>query len=107
MERWQVPDTTALRLIDFPSTIAASGRRPRQRFSTHQQRITSFLPEIDRALSAAGESPVWLRRRNRAAPFRGRTPLEYMAAEGTTGIAQVLRFLNRAAMQSALAGEDI
>ena len=47
MERWHIPDATALELIEFPGKLGVSGKRPRFKFTTHQQRITSYLPEID------------------------------------------------------------
>ena len=53
MERWP-----ALELIEFPGKLGMSGKRPRFRFTTRQQRITSYLPEIDAALVAAGKDQV-------------------------------------------------
>jgi hypothetical protein len=47
MERWRVPDATALELIEFPGKLGASGKRLRFRFTTRQQRIGSYLPEMD------------------------------------------------------------
>jgi len=102
MERWRVPDATALELIGFSGKIGASGKRPRFRFSTRQQRITSYLPEIDAALASAGKDPGWLQRKIRDAPFSRRTPIEHMVAHDTDGLADVLRFLNRLAMRAAL-----
>ena len=61
MERWHIPDATALELIEFPGKLGMSGKRPRFKFTTRQQRITSYLPEIDAALVAAGRtrSGIW------------------------------------------------
>jgi hypothetical protein len=100
IERWQVPDTTALELLGFPGKLGKEGKRPRFRFSTRQQRITTYLPEIDAALQAAGEDHGWLHRK--AAAFNGRTPLEHSVAFGTEGMAGVLQALNRKAMRQAL-----
>ena len=58
MGRWHVPDAPALALIEYPGKLGASGKRPRFRFTTRQQRITSNLPEIDTALTAAGKEPA-------------------------------------------------
>jgi hypothetical protein len=69
MERWRVPDASALELIEYPGKLGASGKRPRFRFTTRQQRITSYLPEIDTALTAAGKDPGWLHRKIPSAPF--------------------------------------
>lgn len=102
MERWRIPDATALDLIEFPGKLGASGKRPRFRFTTRQQRIASYLPEIDAALAAAGKDPTWLHRKIPGPPFSHRTPLEQMLAHGMEGMADALQSLNRAAMRAAL-----
>jgi hypothetical protein len=102
MERWRVPDATALELIEFPGKLEKEGKRPRFRFTTCQTRITSYLPEIDAALVAAGRDPVWLHRKIQAAPFSRQTPIEFMVSRGMEGMADVLQVLNRAAMRVAL-----
>jgi hypothetical protein len=102
MARWRCPDAPALALIAFTGRIAKEGKRPRFRFTTHQRRITSYLAEIDAALMAAGKDQDWLHRKTRSPPFAGRTPIEYMVASGTNGMADVLSALSRAAMQAAL-----
>jgi hypothetical protein len=86
MERWHVPDATALELIEFPGKLGASGKRPRFRFTTRQQRITSYLPEIDAALAAAGKDQAWLHRK-----IQGRPPLEHIVTHGMEGMAEVLQ----------------
>ena len=102
MGSWRVPNVTALELIEFPGKLGASGKRPRFRFTTRQRRITSYLPEIDAALAAAGKDQAWLHRMAPGTPFTLRTPIEHMVAHGMDGMADVLRFLNRAAMRAAL-----
>jgi hypothetical protein len=104
MERWHIPDGTALELIEFPGKLGKQGKRPRFRFTTRQQRITSYLPEIEAALEAAGKDQAWLHRRIAAKPFGRKTPIEHMATHGMDGMADVLRTLNHAAMQIALSG---
>jgi hypothetical protein len=102
MECWHVSDATALELIEFPGKLGASGKRPRFRFTTRQQRITSYLPEIDAALAAAGKDRAWLHRKIQAPPFARRTPIEHMVMHGMEGMANVLQTLNRAVMRAAL-----
>jgi hypothetical protein len=99
---WQIPDATALELIEFSGKLGASGKRPRFRFTTRQRRITSYLPELDTALAAAGKDQAWLHRKIHGAPFSRRTPVEHMVAHGVKGMADVLQLLNRAAMRAAL-----
>jgi hypothetical protein len=103
MACWRVPDATALELIEFPGKPGRDGRRPRFRLTTRQQRITSYLPEIDAALAAAGKDRTWLHRTLRHAPFSRRTPIDHMMARGMDGMADVLQELNRAALRAALA----
>jgi hypothetical protein len=102
MEQWRVPDATALELIEFPGKLGKEGKRPRFRFTTRQQRITSYLPEIDAALGAAGKNHDWLHRGIDTPPFGRRTPIEHMVANGMDGMADVLRTLNQEAMKIAL-----
>lgn len=106
MERWRVPDATALELIGYPGQLSASGKRPRFKLSTRQQRVTSYLAEIDAAVAAAGKDEAWLHRKIQSAPFSRQTPIEHMIAQGTNGAADVLRVLNLATMRAALAGSE-
>lgn len=102
MQRWGIADAVALDLIGYPGKLGASGKRPRFRFSTRQQRITSYLPEIDAALAAAGKRPAWLQRGVDAMPFSRRTPIEHMIQRGMAGMTDLLQFLNREAMRKSL-----
>jgi hypothetical protein len=104
MQRWRVPDATALELIGYPGKIGAGGKRPRFRFTTRQQRVTSYLAEIDAAVSTADRDQAWLHRRIQGAPFSRRTPIEHIIAQGAVGAGDVLRTLNRQTMRAALAG---
>lgn len=101
MERWNVPDATALELIEFPGKLGKEGKRPRFRFTTRQQRITSYLPEIDAALAAAGKEVAWLHRAIAATPFSCRSPLDHMVARGMAGMTDVLQALNRMALRAS------
>lgn len=103
MERWHVPDATALELIGFSGKIGAAGKRPRFRFSTRQLRATAYLAEIDRVLCTLEQEPSWLQRRIRSAPFSGQTPVAHMLKRGPDGMAEVLRALTLLAMRKALA----
>jgi hypothetical protein len=51
---------------------------PAPRFTTHQQRIISYLPEIDATLAAAGKDQNWLHRQIETAPFIRRSPIQHM-----------------------------
>jgi hypothetical protein len=105
MERWRIPDATALELIEFPGKLGKEGKRPRFRFTTRQARITSYLPEIDAALEATGQDQAWLHRKIATPPFNRRSPIEHMLARKTDGMTDVLRALNREAMRVALRSE--
>ena len=106
MERWRIPDATSLEVIEFAGKLGKNGKRPRFRFTTRQQRITSYLPEIDAALAAAGKDQNWLHRKIEAPPFMHRSPIEHMLASGTAGMSDVLQRLNREAMRAALTRKD-
>jgi hypothetical protein len=102
MERWRVPDAAALELLDYPGKIGASGKRPRFRFSPGQKRITSYLPEVDSAMTASGKDIGWLHKKNRVRPFEGRTPIAFMVETGVEGMGEVLRTLTEAALRRSL-----
>lgn len=104
MERWRVPVAVALDLIGHTGHASVSGKRPRFRFITQQQRITLYLAELEEAMAVTGRDAAWLHRKIRAAPFDGRTPLDLMVHGGPTAIADVLRYVNRDAMRKALRG---
>ena len=77
------------------------------RLTTRQQRITTYLAEIDAAVAAATKGEAWLHRKIRGAPFSGQTPTEHMIAQGTNGAAgNMLRVLNLATMRAALARSE-
>lgn len=105
MERWRIPDATALELIEFPGKLGKAGKRPRFRFTTRQQRITSYLPAIEEALEAIGKDQAWLHRKIATPPFNRRSPIEHMLTRKMDGMTDVLRVLNREAMRVALRGE--
>jgi hypothetical protein len=103
MERWRVPGVEALELIEFWGKTGKSGRRPRFRLNTKQQRTLSYLTEIDAALNAAGEEAGWLHRKVRGKPLSGRSPLAYMIEGGQEAMADVLRVLAGKALRASLA----
>ena len=102
VDRLEIPDADALAMIGYPGKIGPSGKRPRFRLTTRQTRLARYLSEIEAALQAAGEAPTWLQRRNRAAPFSGRPPVELLVQRNGEGAAEVLRFLNRTVMRKSL-----
>jgi hypothetical protein len=102
VDRLQIPDAAALDLIGYPGKIGPSGKRPRFRLTTRQTRLASYLIEIEAALLASDQTPKWLQRRNRSAPFSGRVPLERAKERGDEGLAEMLQFLNRAVLRKSL-----
>jgi hypothetical protein len=103
IDRLGIPDADALGLIDYPGKLPASAKRPRFRLTTRQTRLAHSLAEVGVALEAAGETPVWLQRRNPAPPFAGHTPLAIMVAGSGQGISEVMRFLTRLALRRSVA----
>lgn len=100
MQRWKVPDASALELIGYAGKIGRSGTRPRFRFLPAHQQAADFMTEIDNALTATGESVEWLHRRNRG--LGRRTPIEQMQAGGVAGMEKVLQILQQAAFRLSL-----
>jgi hypothetical protein len=102
VDRLGIPDADALDLIDYPGKIGPSGKRPRFRLTTRQTRLAAYLPEIEAALQAAGQTPAWLQRQNRATPFSGCAPVKLLTERDGEGAAEVLQFLNRAVLRKSL-----
>jgi hypothetical protein len=96
IERWGVSDEQALELIGYEGKLPTTGRRPRFKLSSEQERTVSTLLEIDHALVAAGMDASWLRKRSRAAP---RSPLDLMRAGATD---DVLRSLTQAVLRASV-----
>lgn len=103
MQRWRVSDQAALLLIGYPGNIGRASKRPRFRFSTRQQRLSAYLPEIDAALPAAGKDYAWLHRTVAREPFAGRSPVRLISETGAAGAAAVLRMLQLLALRRSLA----
>ena len=102
VDRLQIPDAAALELIGYAGKVGKVGKRPRFRLSSRQTHLAAYLPEIEGALQMIGEGPAWLQRRNRAAPFSGRTPIKLMVERDGEGLAEVLQFLNRVTLKRSL-----
>jgi hypothetical protein len=102
VDRLYLTDAEGLELIGYAGKIGGSGKRPRFRLSTRQTHLASYLSAIAAALQSIGEEPAWLHRRNRAAPFTGRTPIKVMIDSNGVGAAEVLQFLNRAVLRKSL-----
>lgn len=100
MEKWRVSDPVALDLIAFPGKMPRTGKRPRFRLLSSQQRLTGYLAAVDDALEAAGYDSAWLHRK--AKGFGGLSPIDLMIRDGTDGAAKVLRVLTRAVLKKAL-----
>jgi uncharacterized protein (DUF2384 family) len=100
MDRWQVPDEAALRLIAGPP-LTKAGKRPRFRLIGEQVDRFMLLRQIDQhAVDIFGSAAKWLTRPRSA--FSGRTPLEHMLHHDRPGIAEVLRFLELQAFKKSL-----
>jgi hypothetical protein len=103
MERWGIPDATALELIGFSGKPGKSGKRPRFRLNTQQVQLLEYLQELGRAAEMAHRSAsASLNHPQRAAPINGRTPIQAIVQDGPTVMPTLLRNLNRAAMRKAL-----
>jgi hypothetical protein len=103
MDAWHVPDAQALELIGYPGKLGRDGKRPRFRLTTRQAKL--YLLEIDHALRAINLDPaVWLHRKQRGAPFSGRSALEFMVEGVQPAMTDVLRFVAKMAFRVATKG---
>jgi hypothetical protein len=96
MDRWDVPDTAALKLIGHPGGLTKKGTRPRFRLANDKVDMLAGLEEIDAGLSALKLDPrSWIHHPAREVPFRGATPLAYMTEARMAGVRETLRFILR------------
>jgi hypothetical protein len=103
MDRWGIPDDEALELLGRGRGPTRTGGRPAFTLDAEEARRLDSLREIGTALEVMfGDASPWLKQRASALPFRGLTPLDYMIARGTPGLAEVHRFLTRWSLSQAL-----
>jgi hypothetical protein len=93
VDRLELRDADALRLIDCPGKIKGPYRRPRLHLTLRQAWLAGYLLKIEAALRASGRSPEWLQKPNRAALFLGRAPIRLMTDRLGEGAIEVLQFL--------------
>jgi hypothetical protein len=93
VDRLQLRDADALRLIDCPDKIKGPYKRPRFHLTLRQAWLAGCLFKIEAALQASSRSPEWLQKPNRAALFSGRAPIKLMTDRLGEGATEVLRFL--------------
>jgi hypothetical protein len=93
VDRLQLRDADALRLIDCSDKIKGPYRRPRFSLTLRQAWLAGYLPKIEAALRASSRPLAWLQKPNRAALFSGRAPIKMMTDQPGQGAAEVLRFL--------------
>lgn len=92
-----------MQLLGRNGGLTRTGGRPRFTLDPEQVRRLDYLREIGTALEHMfGDAGPWLQQRASALPSRGQTPLDYMIARGTAGLAEVHRFVARWAMSQAL-----
>lgn len=102
MARWNISNASALSLIDHAPSPTSD--HPRFALTTDQAERLAMLAEIESlGTSLYGDVGQWLRRPNRAKVFKGRAPAELMAREGRKAIHDVLVYLQKTAMTTALA----
>ena len=96
MDRWQVPESQALKLIGYQG-------KPKKRFklTNEQARILAAMRQIDDALTIAGIKPSWMH--TRSARLRRQTPLERIEAGAVN---EVLRILAREALLASVNDEN-
>ncbi len=79
MDRWEVADTEALRLVGHPGGLTKKGTRPRFKLDGDEVEAFLGLQEIDTALDALKlHPPSWLRQAVKEQPFGGTAPLAFL-----------------------------
>ena len=103
MDRWEVADTDALRLVGHPGGLTKKGTRPRFKLDGDETEAFLALQEIDTALDALKLRPSsWLRQAIKEQPFGGMVPLVFLTREALPGIRATLRFLLQSGLRMSM-----
>ncbi len=103
MDRWEVADTDALRLVGHPGGLTKKGTRPRFKLGGDEIEVFLGLQEIDTALDALKLRPSsWLRQAIKEQPFGGMVPLLFLTRDALPGIRATLRFLLQSGLRMSV-----
>ena len=103
MDRWEVADTEALRLVGHSGGLTKKGTRPRFKLDGDEVEAFLGLQEIDTAVDALKLRPsAWLRQPIKEQPFGGSVPLAFLVREALPGIRVVLRFLLQSGLRMSV-----
>ena len=103
MDRWDVGDTEALRLVGHSGGLTKKGTRPRFKLDSDEVEAFLGLQEIDTAVDALKLRPsAWLRQPIKEQPFGGSVPLAFLVREALPGIRVVLRFLLQSGLRMSV-----
>ena len=102
VDRLQIPDLAALELIGYAGEYREGGQAAAVSLVVATDALGGLPARNQGALQSIGEGLAWLQSRNRSAPFSGRTPIKLMIERDGEGLAEVLQFLNLAALKRSL-----
>ena len=103
MDRWEVADADALRLLGHPGGLTKKGTRPRFKLAGDEVEAFLGLQEIDTAVDALKLRPsAWLRQPIKEQPFGGTAPLAFLVREALPGMRVVLRFLLQSGLRMSV-----
>jgi hypothetical protein len=100
MDRWEILDAEALLLLAHPGGLTEKGTRQRFALTPDEAHRLTNLLAADRLLTDIfGEPAPWLRRPNRANPFKTTKPINFMIRHGAEGIDRTRHFLAAEALR--------
>lgn len=102
IDKWDISDDTALRLLGHEGGLTSTGKRPRFTLTVHEARRVPYLRQIDVVLDMVFGGADWLSKPIREMPFKGLSPIDYMIKNQFPAFAEVLRYLNRLALSKAV-----
>ena len=101
IDKWQVADEKALRLLGHEGGLTSTGKRPRFTLTVDQARRVPYLRQMDVVLEIVFGGTDWLSKPIRKTPFKGLSPIDYMIQNQLAGVTEVLHYLNRLALREA------
>jgi hypothetical protein len=102
IDKWQIADEKALRLLGHEGGLTSTGKRPRFTLTVDEARRVPYLRQIDLVLETVFGGTDWLSKPIRQTPFKGLSPIDFMIKNQMPAFAEVLRYLNRLALSKAV-----
>lgn len=103
VDRWELADVEALRLIGHKGGLTKKGTRPRFKLTEAEGEIVTAMRSLNETMDQLGlDSAQWLAAPLRPEPFRGATPVSVIRKRRLQGLREVSRYLTQMGLLQSL-----